>query len=105
MGELQRELFLFPVDYYQSEGLKLLGNGVWRTTRCDFHGGSDSVGINTVTGGFVCRSGCGAKGGDVLACHMAAHGLGFVDAAKALGAYIDNGKPHFGSSKPSSIPA
>jgi hypothetical protein len=35
-------------------------------------------------------AGCGARGGDVLAYHMAAHGLGFVEAAKELGAWQDD---------------
>lgn len=49
--------------------------------------------INLASGAWVCMSGCGARGGDVLAYHMAAHGLGFIEAAKALGAWVDDGKP------------
>jgi hypothetical protein len=30
---------------------------------------------------------CEAKGGDVLAFHMQRHGMGFVDACKALNAW------------------
>ena len=48
--------------------------------------------VNTQTGAYCCMAGCGARGGDVLAYHMAAHGLAFVDAAKALGAWIDDGR-------------
>ena len=48
--------------------------------------------INTESGAFVCMA-CGAKGGDVLAYYMQAHGLEFIDAAKALGAWIDDGRP------------
>jgi len=81
------------VGYYESEGLKLTGRGKWRTTECKFHGGSDSMRINTDSGAFACMAGCGARGGDVLAYHMAQHGLAFVEAAKALGAWIDDGRP------------
>lgn len=81
------------IAYYESEGLSLTGRGKWRTTACNFHGGSDSMRIHTETGAFVCMAGCGAKGGDVLAHHMAAHGLEFIAAAKSLGAWVDDGQP------------
>ena len=81
------------VGYYESESLKLTSRGKWRTTECKFHGGSDSMRINTDSGAFACMAGCGARGGDVLAYHMAQHGLEFVEAAKALGAWIDDGRP------------
>jgi hypothetical protein len=35
---------------------------------------------------------CGAKGGDVLAFHMQLNGLGFIAAAKSLGAWLEGGK-------------
>lgn len=79
--------------FYEGEGLKLEGRGKWRTTACRFHGGSDSLRVNADSGAFVCMAGCGAKGGDVLAYRMAAHGEDFIDAAKALGAWIDDDKP------------
>ena len=81
-----------PASYFEAEGLKLDGRGKWRTTECKFHGGSDSMRINLASGGYCCMS-CGEKGGDVLAYHMVAHGLEFVDAAKALGAWVDDGRP------------
>jgi len=81
-----------PLEYFESEGLKLTGRGKWRTTECKFHGGSDSMRINTATGAWVCMA-CCVKGGDVLAHHMQLHGLEFMDAAKALGAWIEDGKP------------
>ena len=94
-----------PVSYYtDAAGLVLQGRGKWRTTRCDFHDGSDSMRINTETGAFVCMAGCGAKGGDVVAYQMAAHGMEFVDAAKALGAWTDDGKGE-SRRKPTVIPA
>lgn len=80
------------VSYYESEGLRLTGPGKWRTTACIFHGGSDSMRVNLASGGYCCMS-CGEKGGDVMAYHMQTHGLEFVDAAKALGAWVDDGQP------------
>jgi hypothetical protein len=75
-----------PQAYFESRGFVLVGRGSWRTTRCDFHGGSDSMRINLRSGGWCCMS-CGVKGGDVLAFHMSATGLDFVEAARDLGAW------------------
>ncbi|MFE1574161.1 hypothetical protein ACFIQG_20480 [Comamonas odontotermitis] len=80
-----------PQSYYEAEGLKLGKGKKWVTTACAFHGGSDSMRINLHSGAFVCMAGCGARGGDVLAYHMAAYGLGFIYAAKALGCWIEDG--------------
>lgn len=93
MGEFLHDRLPDPISYFEAEGLKLQGKGKWRTTSCSFHGGSDSMRINTATGAWVCMAGCGARGGDVLAHFMAEHGLDFVTAAQALGAWIDDGKP------------
>ena len=81
--------------YFEERGLKLTGpsRAKWKTTRCEFHGGSDSMRVNTKTGAWVCMAGCGAKGGDVLAYHMAADGVDFITAAKELGCWQDDGKP------------
>lgn len=91
-----RNLLPDPASYFESEGLALTGprRAKWKTTACTFHGGSDSMRVNTATGAWVCMAGCGARGGDVLAYHMAAHGLEFVEAAKALGAWVEDGRPH-----------
>jgi hypothetical protein len=105
MGKFLRENLPDPLSYFEDEGLTLAGKGTWRTTRCDFHGGSDSMRVNTLTGYFVCMAACGARGGDVLAYHMAAHGLSFVIAAKDLGAYQDDGNPCTGSKRPTPVPA
>ena len=85
--------------YYKAQGLKLAGPGragprraKWKTTTCNFHGGSDSMRLTTVTGAWVCMS-CGEKGSDVLAYEMAVGGADFVAAAKAIGAWVDDGKP------------
>lgn len=79
-----------PQSYFESQGLELQRGGKWRTTRCEFHGGSDSMRVNIETGAFVCMALCGARGGDVLSYQMAAHGQTFIDAAKALGAWQDD---------------
>lgn len=107
MGEFLRDNLPDPASYFSEEGLVLSGprSAKWKTTRCDFHGGSDSMRVNTETGTFICMAGCGARGGDVLAYHMAAHGLGFVEAARALGAYRDDDKSHKGSTRPTPIAA
>jgi len=90
-----RELLPEPLSYYAGQGLTLIGprSSKWKTTRCEFHGGSDSMRIHTERGAFVCMS-CNSKGGDIVAYHQAAHGLEFVEAVKALGAWIADGKPH-----------
>lgn len=77
-----------PVSYYENQGLQLKGPRMapWRTAECRFHGGSDSMRIKVATGAFRCMA-CEAKGGDVLAFHMAMYGLDFIQAARALGAW------------------
>ena len=91
----ERDRLPDPVSYYEAVGLKLTGprSSKWRTTECKFHGGSDSMRVHVATGAFRCMN-CGARGGDVLAYHMAESGLEFVEAAKALGAWEEDGKPH-----------
>lgn len=79
--------------YYEGVGLKLSARGKWRTTACVFHGGSDSLRINASSGAYVCMAGCGARGGDVLSYRMATTGEDFTAAAKALGAWVEDGKP------------
>ena len=82
-----------PVGYYEAAGLVFRERkGKWRTTRCEFHGGSDSLRINTDSGAFACMA-CGASGGDVLSYEMQATGAEFIDACKALGAWTDDGQP------------
>jgi hypothetical protein len=106
MSDFVRDLLPEAGGYYAGQGLTLKGStsAKWKTTCCHFHGGSDSMRINTVNGAFVCMAGCGARGGDVLAYHMAAHGLDFITAAKALGAWRDDGKPSQ-RSRPRPLPA
>lgn len=83
-----------PVGYYEAQGLQFRERrGKWRTTECRFHGGSDSLRVNVQMGAFVCMAGCGARGGDVLAYEMAITGTDFPTAARALDAWVDDGKP------------
>jgi hypothetical protein len=90
-----RNLLPDPVAYFENQGLTLKGpnRAKWRTTTCNFHGGSDSMRVNVATGAWVCMS-CGEKGGDVLAYEIKDSGREFVDAAKALGCWVDDGRPH-----------
>lgn len=87
-----RNLLPDTVSYFEGQDLRLIGLGKWRTTACRFHGGSDSMRINLSSGGWICMS-CGQSGGDVLAYHRQANGMEFVDAAKALGAWVEDGRP------------
>ncbi|MFT4268574.1 MAG: hypothetical protein QM586_15350 [Xenophilus sp.] len=94
-----------PLTYYGGEGLIFRERkGKWRTTSCFNCASSDAMRVNTDSGAFVCMTGCGARGGDVVAYHQAAHGLGFIDAAKALGAWIDDGKD-LNRTRPTPLPA
>ena len=75
-----------PANYYQSQGLKLTGGGKWKDAVCPFHDDhKPSLRVRLDTGGFRCMV-CGVRGGDVLAFHMQRYGLGFIAAAKQLGA-------------------
>ena len=103
----RRELLPDPLAYYESQGLRLIGprNSLWKTAACRFHGGSDSLRINTQTGAFVCMAGCGARGGDVLSYHMAVQGLGFIDAAEQLGAWVSGDTRPQRHIRPTPLPA
>jgi hypothetical protein len=97
-----RNLLPEPALYFEAHGLRLIGRGNWRTARCDFHGGSDSMRINVQQGCWCCMN-CGARGGDVLAYHLALHGMEFVEAARQLGAWVDDGRP-VTRTKPTPLP-
>lgn len=87
LGRFDRERLPDPITYFEAEGLRLVGRGTWRTTRCVFHDDTHpSLSVNVETGGFKCHA-CNAHGGDLLAFHRQLHRLGFKDAAKALGAW------------------
>lgn len=89
-----RKLQPDPTAYFEEQGLKLTGprKAKWKTTECRFHGGRKTMRINVTSGGWCCMS-CGQKGGDVLAYHLQAYGLEFVEAAKQLGCWVDDGQP------------
>ena len=98
----ERDRLPDPIAYFENEGLALKGPGKWKTTECRFHGGSDSMRVNTASGAWVCMA-CGAKGGDVLAYEMQATGTEFVRAAQELGAWVDDGRPP-PTTKPAALP-
>ena len=76
-----------PANYYKEQGLKLMGGSEWKSALCPFHDDHNpSLRVRLDTGGFKCMA-CGAHGGDVLSFHMKRYGLGFIAAAKQLGAW------------------
>jgi DNA primase len=87
-SHLDRHRLPDPTGYYGARaGLRLIGRGSWRSALCPFHDDHrPSLRVNVTSGAFRCMV-CGAKGGDVLAFHQQRHGLRFVEAAKALGAW------------------
>ena len=104
MGEFIKDRLPDPQSYFESEDVHLVGPGQWKTGPCHFHGGSDSMRVNVKSGAWRCMA-CTLHGGDVLAHYMQRHGLDFVAAARQLGAYVEDGKPHRGQTKPATIPA
>ena len=98
----ERDRLPDAVSYFENEGLTLRGPGKWKTTRCNFHGGSDSMRVNTASGAWVCMA-CGVKGCDVLSYEMQATGTEFVRAAQELGAWVDDGRPP-PTTKPAALP-
>jgi len=48
---------------------------------------------------------CGVKGGDVLSYQMQAHGMDFVEAAQAVGAWTNDGHAGHKLQKPAPLPA
>ncbi|MCF8211995.1 MAG: hypothetical protein K9K38_21710 [Rhodoferax sp.] len=101
-----RTLLPDPASYFEGQGLSLKGpaRAKWKTTTCNFHGGSDSMRVNTQNGAWVCMS-CGEKGGDVLAYQLKVTGAEFQDAAKAIGAWIEDGRAPPPDAKPSPLSA
>lgn len=92
IAQFQRDRLPDPLEYFQAQGLVFSRHGKWRSTECVFHGGSTSMRIHLERGCWVCMA-CNARGGDVLAYHMATHCLSFIEAAIDLGAWQDNGEP------------
>lgn len=84
----QKELLPDP-SYYYSEHLEGMRNpkGDHVSALCPFHGERNpSFSVNLITGSYKCF-GCGKRGGDVLSFHRERYQLGFVEAAKQLGAW------------------
>jgi hypothetical protein len=104
MGEFQKGRLPDPVSYFEANDVPLTGAGKWRTGPCRFHGGSDSLRVNVESGGWCCMA-CRVKGGDILAYAMQMDGTDFVSAARALGAYVEDGYRHRGSTEPATISA
>ena len=84
----RRDLLPDPREFYQREIESLrVRAGEWAQGRCPFHDDrTPSLSVNFVSGAYRCF-GCGARGGDVLDFYRQLHGLGFIEAAKALGAW------------------
>lgn len=86
-GRFMRERLPEPADYFTAEGVELRSRGVWRDALCPFHNDkAPSLRVQVESGCYRCMA-CGAHGGDVIDFHRRRHGLGFVEAAQALGAW------------------
>ena len=85
-----RNLLPDPITYFENQGLILKGSrsAKWKTTACNFHGGSDSMRVKSATGAWRCMN-CGESGGDVLTYEIKAYGKEFVQAAKDIGCWIN----------------
>ena len=87
-GKFSRSNLPNSIIYLEKQGIKLIGSGEWRDAICPFHADKKpSLRVNIEKGAYRCMV-CGARGGDVLSFHMHAHGLGFIQAAKELGAWV-----------------
>ena len=74
--------------YFQSQRVKLIGDGVWRSAICRFHydkSPEPTMRINMRKGQFFCLH-CGIEGKDFLEWHQKKYGLSFLKAVKRLGA-------------------
>lgn len=78
-------------DYFASQGIetKKANREGWAMALCPLHDDRrPSLSLNLRTGGFRCLA-CGASGGGVLDFHMLRYGLAFKQAARDLGAWLD----------------
>lgn len=87
--ELDRASLPSPLAYLTARGMvSSRARGEWAPVRCPVHkGGGEahaSMRVNLADGHFRCHA-CGAKGGDVVALHRLATGLGFREAVADLG--------------------
>ena len=104
MGEFIKDRLPDVQSYFDAEDVRLVGPGRWKTGPCHFHDGSDSLRVNTQSGGWCCMA-CFVKGGDVLAYHMQRYGMQFVEAARELGTYVDDGKRYSGKTTATTLSA
>ena len=89
-SKFKRELLPSAPEYFDRYGLKLKGTGAWRDANCPFHDDTrPSLRVRADSGAYRCMV-CGAHGGDILSLHINRTGLGFKEAAKDLGAWIEN---------------
>lgn len=88
-GHFDRARLPDPLTYYVAELERLRPTGRRASARCPFHDDTHpSLTVNLTSGAFRCHvPECGAHGRGVLDFHMARYGLGFVAAAKELGAW------------------
>ena len=86
---VDRDSLPSPLTYLRQRGvLAMKPRGEWASICCPSHKGGDeahpSLRVNLADGHFRCHA-CGAKGGDIIALHRLATGLGFVEAVHDLG--------------------
>jgi hypothetical protein len=93
MGKFIRENLPDPASYFENRGQVVHHTrGKHFRTNCAIHGsGGETLSVLREEGGFYCFS-CQSKGGDIISYEMQAEGSDFVTAAKALGAWVDDGR-------------
>ena len=87
--QLDRQSLPTPLQYLTEQGLlKQAPKAEWATIKCPVHKDGreqhPSLRVSMVDGHFRCMA-CGASGGDLVALHRLATGMGFVDAVRDLG--------------------
>ena len=81
-----------PISYYSSQGVNLIGKGLWVSALCPFHDDTvPSLRINTEKGAFKCMA-CGASGGDIIGFQMLRYGQNFIEACRTLGVWLGGSK-------------
>lgn len=88
-GSLDRGTLPSPLRYLSEHGLlKRKPRSEWAQITCPVHKSghekNPSLSVNLIDGHFCCHA-CGAKGGDIIALHRLATGLGFRGAVHDLG--------------------
>lgn len=89
-SKFRRENLPSGVEYFNTHDLTLKGTGAWRDAVCPFHDDTKpSLRVKADSGAYRCMV-CGEHGSSTLDLHMKRTGLNFVQAAKELGAWIEN---------------